>query len=105
MATREILKGLTGPFQAVGIRTLDTKRRIGLGEKIMKFISKRPEAYKVFIDKEGDILLRPVVTIPASEAWVFQNPIVLDQIRRGLSEAKEGETQKVKDLGSFLKSL
>ena len=105
MKTGETLKGLSGSFQAIGIRTVDAKRRIGLGEKLLKSISKTPEAYQVFIDKEGDILLRPVVTIPAREAWVYQNPKVLEQIRCGLSEAKQGKTQKVKDLGSFLKKL
>ena len=105
METKEILKGLSGSFQAVGIRTVDAKKRIGLGEKLLKFISKTPEAYKVFIDKEGDILLRPVVTISAREAWIYQNPKVLEQIRGGLSEAKQGKTQKVKNLDNFLKKL
>lgn len=105
METGETLKGLSGTFQAVGIRTVDAKKRIGLGEKISNFIRETPEAYKVFVDEEGDILLRPVVTIPAREAWVYQNPEVLAQIRSGLSEAKQGKTQKVKDLGKFLKEL
>ena len=105
MGTKEILKGLSGPFQAVGIRTVDAKRRIGLGEKLLGFVAEAPEAYKVFIDKEGDILLRPVVTVPTREAWVYQNPKVLAQIRSGLSEAKQGKTQKVKNLDSFLEKL
>ena len=105
MKTREILKGLPEHFQAVGIRTVDAKKRIGLGEKLLKFIPKTPEAYQVFVGEEGDILLRPVVTIPARETWVYQNPKVLAQIRGGLSEAKQGKTQKVKDLAGFLKEL
>ncbi|MFH1903672.1 MAG: hypothetical protein ABIK20_06460 [Candidatus Omnitrophota bacterium] len=105
METRETLRGLPGPFQAIGIRTVDAKKRIGLGEKLLKFISKTPEAYQVFIDKEGDILLRPVVTIPASEAWIYQNPKVLAQIRQGFAEAKQGKLEKVEDLDVFLKEL
>ena len=105
METREVLNGLSGSFQAIGIRNVDAKKRIGLGEKLLKLISKTPEAYKVFVDKEGDILLRPVVTIPASEAWIYENPKVLEQIRVGLSEAKQGKTQKVKNLDNFLKKL
>ena len=105
MKTGETFKGLSGSFQAVGIRTLDAKKRIGLGEKIARYASKTPEAYQVFVDKEGDILLRPVVTIPAREAWVYQNPEVLGQIRAGLSEAKQGKTRKIKDLDGFLKEL
>jgi len=105
METREILNGLSGSFQAIGIRNVDAKKRISLGEKLLKLIRKTPEAYKIFVDKEGDILLRPVVTIPAREAWIYENPKILKQIRVGLSEAKQGKTQKVKNLGSFLKEL
>ena len=105
METKEELRGLDEDFQAVGIRIVDAKRRIGLGEKIVRLIPKTPEAYKVFVGKEGDILLRPVVAIPSREAWIYQNPKVLSQIRQGLSEAKQGKTQKVKNLTSFLKEL
>ena len=105
METREMFEGLPGSFQAVGIRTVDAKKRISLGEKLLKFISKTPEAYKVFIDKEGNILLRPVVTVPADEAWIYQDPKVIGRIRQGFAEAKQGKLEKIEDIDIFLKEL
>ncbi len=105
MRIREELKFFSNEFQAVGIRTVDTKQRIGLGKKVLKSFSTLPEAYKVFIDKEGDILLQPVVTIPTDEAWIYQNPKVIGQIRKGLAEVKQGKIEKVKNIDVFLKKL
>ncbi|MBU4312261.1 MAG: hypothetical protein KJ706_06060 [Candidatus Omnitrophica bacterium] len=94
-------------FVSVGIKTVDSKNRINLGEKILKVIDSKgkADAYKIFIGKEGDILLRPVVTIPANEAWIYEHPEVLKKIRKGLDEAGKGKTKKVSDLDKFFKEL
>jgi hypothetical protein len=49
--------------------------------------------------------LRPAVTIPSHEAWVYQNPKVIGDIRQGLEEAASGKTEKVKDIDAFLNGL
>jgi len=46
-----------------------------------------------------------VTEVPVDEAWVYQNPKVIGQIRRGLSEAKQGKLEKAEDLDVFLKKL
>ena len=93
-------------FMAVGIKSVDVKHRINLGEKIMKLVSKKKaEAYKVFIGQDGDILLRPVVTVPAKEAWIYENKEVMTKIRQGLVEAGEGKIEKVKDVEEFFEKL
>ncbi len=94
-------------FVSVGIKTVDSKNRIGLGEKILKTIDSkgRVDAYKIFIGKEGDILLRPVIAIPANEAWIHDNPEILKKIRKGLDEADKGKAKKVNDLDKFFKEL
>jgi len=94
-------------FVSMGIKTVDSKNRINLGEKLLKVIDSkgRADAYKIFIGKEGDILLRPVVTIPAREAWIYDNPKILKKIRKGLDEAGKGKTKKVNDLDKFFKGL
>ena len=94
-------------FVSVGIKTVDSKNRINLGEKILKIIDSkgRADAYKVFIGKEGDILLRPVITIPAREAWIYEHPEILKKIRKGLEEAGKGKTKKVNDLDKFFEEL
>ncbi|MNY82296.1 hypothetical protein D3C86_2243170 [compost metagenome] len=36
-------------------------------------------------------MLRPVVEIPANEAWVFQNPERLAAIDRGMAQSRAGK--------------
>lgn len=50
------------------------------------------------MDEHGRIILRPQVSIPAAEAWLFQNEKALASVGRGLAEAAEG---KAKPIGSF----
>lgn len=57
-----------------------------------------PILYKQYISDEGEILLIPVVAVPARELWVYQNPEVHAALVRGIEEAGQG---KVKDRGSF----
>ena len=92
------------PYQT---KPLDSKYRITLGNKLTMLIGKRmnAEAYQIFVGRNGDILLRPSVSIPSNEAWVYQNPEVIGKLRKGLQEAREGKTERVEDLESFLEKL
>ena len=94
-------------FMPVDTRPLDSKHRITLGGRLQKLlISKmKIDSYQVLVGKEGDILLRPAVSVPSSEAWVYRNPKVIGKIRRGLKEAADGKIEKVDDLESFLSDL
>lgn len=95
-------------FLPVGTRWLDSKNRITLKERWYKFIvpsTNKVDSYKVFIDREGDILLRPTVSISTNEAWIYQNPKVIGKIRKGLGEAALEKTEKVDDLDDFLNNL
>lgn len=38
--------------------------------------------------------MRPVVTIPQREAWLYDNTEALGSVRRGLIEASEGKLSK-----------
>lgn len=94
-------------FMLVDTRPLDSKHRITVGGKLQKLMAGKMkiDSYQVFVGKEGDILLRPAVSVPSSEAWVYRNPKVIGKIRRGLKEAAEGKIEKVDDLESFLSDL
>src|SRR3989338_8707764 len=83
-------------FMLVDTRTLDSKHRITVGGKLQKLITGKMniDSYQVFIGKEGDILLRPAVSIPSSEAWAYRNPKVIGKIRKGLKDAAEGKVEK-----------
>ena len=103
----EVLEDIHEKFIPIGVKTLDSKKRINLGEKILKMLADKfpAESFKVYVGEDGDILLRPVVTIPSKEAWIYENPTVLEEIRKGLSEANQGKLKKVKNLEDFLEKL
>ena len=51
--------------------------------------------YHIYKNNLGQIILDPQVSIPASEAWLFNNPEALALVKRGLSDAKHGKVSKV----------
>ena len=94
-------------FVSYGMKQLDSKDRISLGGKLKRIISDKMdmEGFQVFLGKDGDILLRPTVAIPAREAWVFKNPEVIGAIREGLEDIKNGRVTRVDNIEEFLKKL
>lgn len=94
-------------FIPLDVKELDSKKRISLGEKIFKQLAGKfkTKLFRVYIGQDGDILLRPVVTIPEKEAWIYKNPDVLGSIRKGLDEASIGKFRKITDLEEFIKNL
>ena len=51
--------------------------------------------YHIYSNSLGQIILDPQVTIPVSEAWLFNNPDALVSVQRGLSDAAQGRVSKV----------
>ncbi len=94
-------------FMSVDTRSLDSQHLITLSGRLQKLMMRKMkiDSYQVFVGKEGDILLRPAVSVPSSEAWVYRNPEVIGKVRQGLKEAEEGKAEKVNDLESFLNGL
>jgi hypothetical protein len=77
-------------FKEIATRTIDDRNRLTLGELIKG--SKRIRLYK---NDRGEVLLRPVVEIPASEAWLFQNKEAFESVKKGLKDASEGKISKL----------
>lgn len=75
----------------------DKKRRISLGTGVQT-----PEGvrYKVMQNELGQILLDPVKTVPAYEAWVYENPDRIASIKRGVAQAEAGKLVSI-DLGTI----
>jgi hypothetical protein len=73
----------------------DKKRRVSLGTGVQTAPGVR---YKVMENEFGQILLDPVKTVPAYEAWIYENPERIASIQRGISQAEVGELVKI-DLG------
>ncbi len=81
---------INAAFQEIGTRTMDDRNRLTLGEIFKGY--KRVRLYK---NDRGEVLLQPVVEIPASELWLFQNKEALESIQRGLKDASEGKITKL----------
>ncbi|MCW5822164.1 MAG: hypothetical protein KIT34_05135 [Cyanobacteria bacterium TGS_CYA1] len=71
----------------------DGKHRVSLGAAI-----KTPPGvrYRVLQNERGQILLDPVKSVPADEAWVFENPARIESIKRGVAQAEAGKLRKRK---------
>jgi hypothetical protein len=74
----------------------DYKKRVVLP----KVLVMEDITYHIYVNSLGQILLDPQITIPASEAWLFENPDALSLVRQGLADAADGRVSKV-DLGSL----
>lgn len=70
----------------------DARGRLTLGS------AAKDADYRVLVNEKGQILLDPVVPIPASEAWLWENPSLRASMERALRQA---EAEEFEDLGSF----
>jgi len=69
----------------------DAKKRVILTKVPME----KGVTYHIYMNSFGQIVLDPQVTIPASELWLFNNPVALASVQRGLSDAAQGKVSKV----------
>ncbi len=76
----------------------DAKKRV----VIPKAVFKAGITYHIYINRFGQIVLDPQVTIPAAELWVFQNKNVLASIDKGMKESSKRQTV---ERGSFAKNV
>ena len=60
----------------------DAKKRVVLPKALVE----EGITYHIYINKFGQIVLDPQVTIPASELWLFENKEALASVDRGMAE-------------------
>ncbi len=94
MTPTQILK--SQDFTEVAEVRPDDKKRI-----LLKKVKKAGKMYRIFENPLGQIILDPVVTIPQSEAWLYQNKEAIGSVRRGLKEAGEGKLSKRRSYAGF----
>lgn len=94
-------------FMPYGTKTLDSKDRLTIGARLKAIIGKKMkvEGFMVYVGKNGDILLRPSVSVPSREAWLYKNPDVINSVRKGLQQASEGKLTRVNDFDAFIEEL
>lgn len=91
MTKHEILKD--ADFEEVAEAKVDAKRRVALGKIIAQSIS----SYRIYRNTFGQIILDPMVTIPAHEAWLFKNKEAAQLVKQGLEDARKGRVVKAKE--------
>ena len=79
-------------------RTLrpDSKGRITLGS-----LSDGVSGFRMTIDTQHRIILEPLVEISAHEKWLFNNPVALGKIKKGIEDAAQGKIKK-RDFSKYL---
>ena len=80
-------------FEELAETRLDTKHRVSLG----KILSGPITSFRIYRNAHGQIILDPLVSIPAHEAWLFKNKRAVRLVQRGLEEAKRGRVMKAKE--------
>ncbi len=78
-------------FEEIATRTVDDRNRLTIAE-----LPKGLKRVRIYKNDRGEVLLRPVVEIPASEAWLFQNKEAFEHVKKGLKDASEGKISKLK---------
>jgi hypothetical protein len=74
----------------------DAKRRVHLP----KVLIREDVTYNVYTNSAGQIVLDPQITIPASEAWLFEDKTALASVDKGMADSVNG---RIIDRGSFAK--
>lgn len=74
----------------------DLKKRVVLPKALVR----EGVTYHIYHNGTGQIMLDPQITIPASEAWLYNNPDTIASVRRGLGDAALGRVKTV-DLTSL----
>ena len=82
-------------FAEIDTRTIDNRNRLTIGELALGF-----NRVRIYKNQLGEILLKPVVEIPASELWLFQNKEAFGNVQNGLKDIPEGKISKL-DVGKL----
>ena len=77
-------------FKEIATKSIDDRKRLTLGKEIGNF--RRVRIYK---NDRGEILLKPLVEVPASELWLYENKKALDSVKKGLNNAAEGNISEL----------
>jgi hypothetical protein len=92
-------------FTPVDNRPIDSRHRVTLSDHVFKALPKKFDSVSVLIGTHGNILLVPKISIPANEAWLHENPKIMNNLRKAMQQVKEGKVTKVKNQQKFFDNL
>ena len=88
---QDILKD--AEFEEITEARVDSKHRVALGKGIPRQVT----SFKVYRNAHGQVILDPLVSIPAHETWLFKNKRASALVQQGLEDAKRGRLVKAKE--------
>ncbi len=91
MATQAILRDTE--FEELTEARVDRKHRVSLG----KMLGDQVTSFRVYRNAHGQIILDPMVLVPAHDAWLFKNKRASALVQRGLEDAKRGRLITAKE--------
>ena len=87
-------------FEPVSEARIDAKHRVTLGK-----VAGPVTSFKIYRNAHGQIILDPMVSIPAHEAWLFKNKRAAKLVQEGLDDAKQRRLVKAKeDFSRYIRS-
>jgi len=81
---------INNEFEEIDTRTIDSRNRLTIGELAQGF-----NRVKLYKNDMGDILLKPVIEISASDLWLFNNKEALGDVQKGLRDLSERKIEKL----------
>jgi hypothetical protein len=57
----------------------------------LKKIKREGKVYRIYENEIGQIILDPMLLVPASEMWLHENKDAIKAVRKGLKEAAAGQ--------------
>lgn len=98
MTKNEILKD--AEFEAITEARVDSKHRVALGRTIPDQV----RSFRVYRNAHGQVILDPMVSLPAHETWLFRNKRASALVQQGLEDARGGRLVKPKeDFSRYIK--
>jgi hypothetical protein len=79
---------------------MDSSQRVSLTRLLSEKERHLFSSFRAHKEKDGRIILEPLIEIPAKEHWIYKNPEALTSLMQGIEDAKAG---RLKNRGSFAK--
>jgi hypothetical protein len=91
----------SGQFVEVGTVKPDPRGRLTLAKSKGKAAKPiKVDSYRQYVNENGEILLVPLVEVPAREMWVHENPEVKARLLRAMDQVAQGQVRK-RDFSDF----
>lgn len=87
-------------FQPVGEVVADERGRV----TVARAGGTKNDRYAIAVNRDGDILLTPLASIPRRELIVWEDEQLRDSVTRGLAQSAAGETVDLGDFQSYVDS-